>query len=271
MTESLLVHDDGAVRLLTMNRPERRNALDRATMAEMSEAFEDFSASDQLRVCVLTGAGDAAFCAGADLKDTLNVDAKETFAGAFLRGPGTAASPDYYLPWISIGRHIEDKVAIAAVNGWALGGGMELALAADIRLASPNARFGTPEVAIGSIPALGTIARLRNALPASWVMEMLLGGEPIDAARAYEVGLISRVVPADRLVDEALELARTIATRAPLSVRAVKFLLRFEGNMPLQNAETAEHLLWGLLAQTNDRVEGRRAFLEQRAPRYTGT
>jgi len=271
MTDSLRVVDDGAVRLVTMNRPERRNALDRATMAAMSEAFADFAASEDLRVCVLTGAGDAAFCAGADIRDTVNVDAKETFASAFLLGPGSAGSPNYYLPWISIGRHLQDKVAIAAVNGWAMGGGMELALATDIRLASPNARFGTPEVGIGSIPALGTIARLRQALPASWVMEMLLGGEPIDATRAYEVGLVSRVVAADRLLDESLDLAHRIAAKAPLSVRAVKFLLRFEGNLPVQDAETAEHLLWGLLAQTNDRVEGRRAFLERRPPRYTGT
>jgi E-phenylitaconyl-CoA hydratase len=237
----------------------------------MSEAFADFAASDDLRVCVLTGHGDAAFCAGADIADTVNVDAKESFAGAFLQGPGRAASEDYYLPWISIGRHLRDKVAIAAVNGWAVGGGMELALATDIRLASPNARFGTPEVSIGSIPALGTIARLRQALPASWVMEMLLGGVAIDAERAYEVGLVSRVVPADRLLDESLDLARTIAAKAPLAVRAVKFLLRFEGTLPVEDAETAEHLVWGLLAQTNDRVEGRRAFLEHRAPKFTGT
>lgn len=271
MTESLRVEDEGAVRVLTMNRPQQRNALDRATMAAMSDAFADFAASDDLRVCVLTGEGDVAFCAGADIKDTVNVDAKGAFAAAFLRGPGIAASADYYLPWISIGKHLQDKVAIAAVNGWAMGGGMELALATDIRIASPNARFGLPEASIGSIPALGTIARLRQALPSSWVLEMLLGGDAIDAARAYEVGLVSKVVPPERLLDEALDLARKIASKAPLSVRAVKFLLRFEGNLGPQDSETAEHLLWGLLAQTNDRVEGRRAFLEHRSPRYTGT
>jgi E-phenylitaconyl-CoA hydratase len=271
MSAGLRVEDTGAVRVLTIDRPHKRNALDRPAMAALSEALTDFAAAPELRVCVLTGAGDAAFCAGADIGDTVNVGGEGAFARSFLTGPGTAASDDYYLPWISIGRHLREKVAIAAVNGWAVGGGMELAVATDIRLGSPNARFSLPEASIGSIPALGTIARLRRALPASWVLELLLGGDPIDAQRACEVGLLSRVVAAEQLMDEAMDLARKIAAKAPLSVRAIKFLMRFEGNLGLDDAEVAEHLLWGLLAQTDDRAEGRRAFMDRRPPRYTGT
>ena len=159
---------------------------------------------------------------------------------------------------------------MCAINGYALGGGLELALACDIRIAAPHARLGLPEVKVGTIPGAGGTQRLPRMVGGSDAMMMLLTGEPIDAVEALRLGLISRIVPADDLVAQAQAIARRIADNAPLSVRAIKRLVRSGAAMPLSEALQLERMLWGLLRHTEDRAEGRRAFAEKRRPNFVG-
>ncbi|MBI3706380.1 MAG: enoyl-CoA hydratase/isomerase family protein [Proteobacteria bacterium] len=247
------------VATVVLNRPEAMNALDPETRAELTERWQTIRGDDDIRVVILTGAGDRAFCTGADLKKTM--PPKESFAQLTFGGDGGE----------SLVKALEtDKPMICAINGYALAGGLELALACDIRIAVESARFGLTEVRIGSIPGAGGTQRLPRAVGLSNAMLMLLTGEPIDSAEALRIGLISRVVPAPALLQEANAIAAKIAANAPLAVRAVKRLVARGSNLPLDAAIEAERLTWGVLRDTQDRIEGRLAFQQKRKPVFRG-
>jgi E-phenylitaconyl-CoA hydratase len=247
------------VATIVLSRPEAMNAIDPEMKDELFKIWDRIRDDDDIWVAILTGAGEKAFCAGADLKKTL--PGSETFAQQYLNRPGggaLAASLDM------------DKPLIAAVNGYAMGGGMELALACDIRVASTNALFALTEVRVGSLPGSGGTQRLPRAIGMSNAMLMLLTGDRIDANEAYRIGLVSRVVPPSELMASAREIATRIASNAPLSVRAVKRLVRRGMDMPIAHALDFERQAFGLLFNTDDRIEGRKAFAEKRKPNYKG-
>ena len=247
------------VATVVLNRPEAMNAIDPETRIELIEIWNRVREDDDVWVTIVTGAGDKAFCTGADLKKTLpgtESFAQETFAKPFPASPVA---------------HMEmDKPIIAAINGYAMGGGMELALACDIRIASDNAQFALSEPRIGSIPGAGGTQRLPRAIGLSDAMLMLLTAERIDAQEAYRIGLISRLVPRAQLMPTALDIAGKIASNAPLAVRAVKRLAKRGMDMPLAQGIESERYVFGLLYQSEDRIEGRKAFAEKRKPQYKG-
>ena len=247
------------VATITLNRPEALNSLDPESLVELNDAFQRANADAEVRVVILTGTGGKAFCTGSDLKKTM--PPKESFAEL------TFGRPKWLYPFA--GMEI-DKPMICAVNGYALAGGMELALACDIRIASSNAQFGQSEVRVGSIPAAGGTQRLPRMIGMSDAMLMMLTGNSISAEEALRIGLVSRIVPPDDLISVAREIALRIAENAPLAVRAVKRLVRDGMDMPLLTAIQAEQFALGLLRDTEDRLEGRRAFQEKRKPNYQG-
>jgi E-phenylitaconyl-CoA hydratase len=247
------------VATITLNRPEALNSLDPESLVELNDAFQRANADADVRVVILTGTGGKAFCTGSDLKKTM--PPKESFAEL------TFGRPKWLYPFA--GMEI-DKPTVCAVNGYALAGGMELALACDIRIASTNAQFGQSEVCIGSIPAAGGTQRLPRMIGMSDAMLMMLTGYSISAEEALRIGLVSRIVPPDDLIAVAREIALRIAGNAPLAVRAVKRLVRDGMDMPLLAAIQAEQFALGLLRDSEDRLEGRRAFQEKRKPNYQG-
>lgn len=250
--------DDG-VAIIRLNRPEAMNAIDPETAAEMIAAWKRIRDTPEIRVAIVTGTGERAFCAGADLKKTM--PPKESFAELTFNGGQTER-------WVEAAEI--DKPVICAINGLALGGGLELALACDIRIAADHAKFGLTEVKIGSIPGGGGTQRLPRIVGLTNAMMMLMTAEHIDASEALRIGLISRAVPAAELLDEAMRIARKIAANAPLAVCAVKALARNGLDMPLKNGIYQEKLTWGVLRDTKDRIEGRLAFQQKRKPNYQG-
>jgi E-phenylitaconyl-CoA hydratase len=247
------------VAIVTLNRPEAMNSIDPETRAELRDAWQRVAQDDAVRCVVLTGAGEKAFCTGSDLKKTM--PPKESPAQLTF---GQAQS-NHLLAGMEF-----DKPIICAVNGYAMGGGMELALACDIRIASENAQFALSEVRIGSIPGAGGTQNLPRLIGRSDAMLMLLTGDRVDAQEALRTGLVSKVVPTAQLLETALAIANRIAQNAPLSVRAVKRLVRDGGSLPLPQAMAMESFVFGMLRDTEDRIEGRRAFQEKRPPVYRG-
>jgi E-phenylitaconyl-CoA hydratase len=248
------------VATITIARPEAMNALDPETLDSVNDAFQRANVDDNVRAVILTGAGTTAFCTGSDLKKTM--PPKESFAElAFGR-------VQRYYPFAGVDI---DKPVICAVNGYALAGGMELAMACDIRIASTNAQFAQSEAKVGSIPAAGGTQRLPRLVGLSNALLMMLTGDRIDAAEALRIGLVSKVVAPDELMEVAGSIAQRIVANAPLSVRAVKKLVRDGLEMPLTNAIQAEQYVLGLIRDTHDRIEGRKAFQEKRKPAFNGT
>jgi E-phenylitaconyl-CoA hydratase len=247
------------VATITLNRPEAMNSIDPESSAQLQAAWAEISTNPAVRAAILTGAGERAFCTGADLKKTM--PARESFAELHFKSPRDGAS---------LSSLYTDKPVIAAINGYALGGGLELALQCDIRLASSTATFGLPEVCIGSIPGAGGTQRLIRAVGQSDAMYMLLSGERIDAAEALRIGLVSRVVSPEALMDTARALALKIAANAPLSVSAVKRLATMGRELPLAAGLELEQQSFGILRNAEDRLEGRNAFAEKRKPRFQG-
>jgi E-phenylitaconyl-CoA hydratase len=247
------------VATITINRPEALNALDPETLAGVNDAFQRANAEPEVRAVIVTGAGQTAFCTGSDLKKTM--PPKESFAEL------TFGRLQRYYPFAGLDI---DKPTICAVNGYALAGGMELALACDIRVASANAQFGQSEVRVGSIPAAGGTQRLPRTVGQSDAMLMMLTGDRIDANEALRVGLVSRVVQQDQLLATASAIATRIAENAPLAVRAIKRLVKDGQGLPLTAAIQSEQYVLGVLRDTADRIEGRRAFQEKRKPDFKG-
>jgi E-phenylitaconyl-CoA hydratase len=241
---------DGAVARVTLNRPDKRNAINDEMRAELTDAFARFDADPAARVVVVTGAGPA-FCAGGDLSAAM-------------------IPPDPTRERIVEPLDRFAKPVIAAINGLAYGGGLELALACDIRIAVTTARFALPEVRIGSMPGSGGTQRLPAVVGPTLAAQMILSGEPIDAARALTAGLVSELCEPDQLFEVVMARAATIARNAPLALIAAKRALRAAGGMHDVERLDFERKLFNELALTEDRNEGRLAFGEKRAPVFKG-
>jgi E-phenylitaconyl-CoA hydratase len=261
---SIRVETQGAVLHVTIDRPEAANALTLQMTAELCEAWRTLARDPSLRVAIVTGAGSRSFCAGADLGEISawyrSMSPPERRERA-EREPGLGG----------LTRNLDPgKPVIAAINGHCLGGGLELALACDVRIAAEHATFGLPEVRRGIMPGAGGTQRLPRAIPTSLALEMILGGDPIDAQRALAAGLVSRVVPSDGLLDEARRLAERMAGSAPLAVQAARAAVLRGRHLPLEDALRLEQLLAEPLRSTEDAAEGVRAFLDKRLPRFEG-
>lgn len=257
MTIDVTVQD--SVAEIVLNRPEALNAIDPDMREQLRRVWSRIHEDDDIRVAVLTGAGERAFCVGSDLKKT--PPPPESYAQRTFGQPGS----DHLLATLQT-----DKPLICAINGLAVGGGLEIALACDIRIASENASFGLSEVRVGSIPGAGGTQRLPRMVGHSAAMQMLLTGDRIDAAEAHRIGLVSELCRPEDLRARARQIAERIAANAPLAVRAVKRLVQQGADMPLTTAVAVENYVWGLLRDTEDRIEGRRAFQDKRPPQYRG-
>jgi enoyl-CoA hydratase len=253
--EYILVERDERVGIVTLNRPKELNALNFQLVGELADAFEAFDRDEAIGCIVLTGAGEKAFAAGADIKEMTNKSPIDMLTGAFNA-------------WQRL-RRIQ-KPVIAAVNGYALGGGCELALHCDMIVASENARFGQPEIAIGIIPGAGGTQRLARTLGKYRTMEMVLTGAQISAQEMAAHGLVNRVVPKGEHLTEALKLAKTVAAQAPLAARLAKDAVLAAFETSLEQGLEAERKNFFLLFSTQDMREGMRAFVEKRKPDFKG-
>lgn len=261
-SDVVLVEKIGHTQLITINRPDVRNCVNIDVHMGVGEALEAAQADREIRSVILTGAGDKAFCAGADLK-------------AVARGEEIRPTEGPAHAWGFAGyvEHQISKPTIAAVNGPALGGGTELALASDLVIAADTATFGLPEVKRGVLAAAGGAVRLAQQIPSKAAMELLLTGDAVSAYEAKELGLINRVVPFDTLIDAALELAERINVNAPLSVQATKQIAQGirDGRKPSEDEGWAlNRHFHAALRDTHDFREGPRAFAEKRAPQWRG-
>jgi enoyl-CoA hydratase len=258
MFANILCETEGAVATLTINRPDKRNAVNAATVEEIDQALARVESNPELRVFILTGAGDKAFVAGADI---LELDKRDTVSGRIE----TRRRQEVYT-------RIErlEIPSIAAVNGWALGTGLELAMACTLRVAADNAVLGQPEVKLGIIPGAGGTQRLPKLVGMGRAMELILTGEPVRADQALAMGLVNRVVAQDQLMAEVAKLAATLAARPKLAIQYAKeAVLRFaEGS--LAEGLAHESYLHALACGTHDKKEGIAAFLEKRDPKFTG-
>jgi len=253
------VKRDGAVAVVTVARPEVLNALNTATNAELLSVVREISSDPAVRAVVLTGAGEKAFVAGADIAEFRDMSPEDARRASALGAEAFAAIGAAPQPWI------------AAVNGFALGGGCELALACDIRFAAEGARFGQPEVNLGITPGWGGTQRLPREVGNGWAAYLCLSGRMIDAAEAARIGLVQGVFPAARLMDEALKLAGELAAKPPLAVRSIKSQVRQALNVDVASGHEIERGLFALTFATADRLEAMDAFLQKREPRgYEG-
>lgn len=248
---------EGKIAIFTLNRPDAMNALNPDLFKEMSDAFIDFKDDDNLWVGIVTGAGEKAFCAGADIKTMLPVI--EKFKGQ------PWGEPPIIMKGLSLW-----KPLIAAINGVALGGGLEVALACDIRVAAEKALFGLPEVTLGLIPAWGGTQRLPRVIGAAKAAEMLFTGKPIDAQEAYRIGLVNKVVPPADLMPTAMNIAETICKAGPLAVRAAKQAMIQGVNTSMEDGLLLESVLRDYIVSTKDFAEGCKAFIERRKAEFKG-
>jgi enoyl-CoA hydratase len=256
MSDEVIRQRHGQVEVLTINRPEARNAINGAVSREMSAALDELVADDGCRVVVVTGAGDKAFSAGMDLKAFAAGE-----AGDIMGANGGFAG---------LTQRTFDKPIIAAVNGHALAGGCEIMLACDLVVAVEGATFGIPEVKRGLFAGAGALIRLPKRIPTALALELALTGEAISAERAYEIGLINRVVPTGRLMDETLALAELIADNAPLAVRASKRVMKVAGELPDAQGWEVNNAAFSDVFGSKDAMEGATAFAEKRKPNWTG-
>jgi enoyl-CoA hydratase len=244
--------------IITIDRPKVLNALNAQTVEEIGRAFDAVRDDASVRCVILTGGGEKAFVAGADIKELAQmtpITGKETSE----RGQRVLRAIERF-----------PKPVIAAVNGFALGGGCELALACHIRIASEKAQLGLPEVTLGIIPGYGGTQRMARLLGKGKALELILTGDRISAAEAERIGLVNKIVPADELMSAAEEMGRKIATRGPLAVRAAIEAVMSGSDMPFDEGQFLEATLFGLLASTEDMKEGMAAFLEKRTADFKG-
>ena len=253
--ETLLVEQRGAVTLITLNRPQALNALNSQLLADLITAFAALDADDSQRCAVLTGS-EKAFAAGADIKEMASQSFADMYGSNFFAGYDRVTATRK--PWI------------AAVNGFALGGGCELAMMADFIIAGDNAKFGQPEIKLAVTPGMGGSQRLTRAIGKAKAMEMCLTGRMMDAAEAERSGLVAKVVPAAELVDEAVKTAEAIAAMAPLAALATKEMVNAAFETTLQQGVVFERRLFHGLFGSEDQKEGMAAFVEKRPGMWTG-
>ena len=256
--DTLLVERTDTTALVTINRPDKLNALNSAVLADLESLVRELSADATVRAVILTGAGEKAFVAGADIKELGALSPAEAVDRARLgqRVFGAIeASP---------------KPFIAAINGFALGGGLELALACDIRVASETAKMGLPEVSLGLIPGYGGTQRLPRVIARGKALEMIMTGDPVDAKEAHRIGLVDRVAAPAALLDEARAVAASIAKRGPVAVSLAKRAVHTGVEQPMKDGLETEATLFGKVYESADSKEGTSAFLEKRKPNFTG-
>ncbi|MGE3438683.1 MAG: enoyl-CoA hydratase/isomerase family protein [Blastocatellales bacterium] len=257
MAENVLLERRGRAALVTINRPDKLNALNIATRKELADALDELRNDDEIRVVVITGAGEKAFVAGADINE---------FAGR------TAVQQRAVMKARSVFITAEDfpKPLIAMINGFCLGGGCELALSCDIRIASDRARFGQPEINLGIIPGGGGTQRLTRLIGEGKAMQMILTGEMIDAQEAHRLGLVNEVYPAAELEAKTMELANKIAEKSPVALAMAKTSVKNAARTNLREGLDQEIDLFALCFSSEDKEEGVRAFLEKRKPEFKG-
>lgn len=255
--QNLLVEKENQIGIIKINRPEVRNALNNETVTEILLAFEELENDMEIGVIVFTGVGEKAFAAGADINQLTN---RTSFA-AFTNGSMT-----------EVYRRIENskKATIAAINGFALGGGSELAMSCDIRIASENAKFGLPELNLSVIPGAGGTQRLTRIIGKGRAMNMILTGEFVPASEAKVIGLVSDVVPLEELMKATREKAMRILAKGPLAVQMAKLVVNHGFEVDMDTGLLIETLAQALLYGTNDKVEGTQAFLEKRQATFSG-
>ena len=259
MTESpLLIADRGAVRQITVNRPDKLNALNAATLDALLAAFEAAAADPAVRAVVLTGAGPKAFVAGADISEMNTLTPVQ--------------GRDFSQRGQKLMRRIEKmpKPVIGMINGFALGGGLELAMGCHLRIAADSAKIGQPEINLGLIPGFGGTQRLLRLAGRAATLELCLVGTPVDAARARELGIVNRVVPAAELEAETFKLAEQLAAAAPLALRGIIDCVNVGGECGIEEGLEYETAQFGLMFSTDDMREGTGAFLERRKPAFKG-
>ncbi len=256
--ETINTEKRGAVTLITLNRPKALNALNTQVLDELIDAFAAYQADDSQRCAVLTGSGEKAFAAGADIKEMADKPSAEFYA------------EDFFAKWTSHVVKAVRKPWIAAVNGFALGGGCELAMMADFILASDSAKFGQPEIKLGVAPGMGGSQRLTRAVGKSKAMEMCLTGRMMNAEEAERAGLVARIIPAADLLDEAMKSAATIAAMPPLAAMVNKEMVNAAYETTLDQGLLHERRLFQILTATEDKAEGMNAFIEKRDGRWKG-
>lgn len=252
----LLIADHDAVRVITIHRPDKLNALDVATLDALHAAFDAAALDDAIRVVVLTGAGTKAFVAGADISEMARLTPVQ--------------GRDFSLRGQRMMRRVEKmpKPVMAMINGFALGGGLELAMCCHLRIAADSAKVGQPEINLGLIPGFGGTQRLLRLAGRAAVLELCLTGAPIDAARAQQLGIVNRVVPAAELEAETMKLAMQLASAAPLALRGILDCVNVGGECGIEEGLEYETAQFGLMFSTGDMREGTQAFLERRKPEF---
>lgn len=255
---NLLIEDQGAIRRVIVNRPDKLNALNHETIGELHQAFGEAESAAAIRVVVLTGAGPKAFVAGADIAE--------------MNGLSPVQARDFSRHGQDLMRRIEElgKPVVAMINGFALGGGMELAMACHLRIAADTAKLGQPEVNLGLIPGFGGTQRLLRLAGRGAALELCLLGQPIDASRALAMGLVTRVVPAAELESETTKIATQLAAAAPQALKAMIGAIVLAGEAPLPTALDYESQAFAVTFSTEDMKEGTGAFLERRKPEFVG-
>ncbi len=254
--ENLLYEVKNGVARITINRPKVLNALNSRTMDELETVIGDIEKNQDVRAVIVTGAGEKAFVAGADINELTLLDGAN--GKAFAQRGQTIFSRLEGL----------DRPVIAAVNGYALGGGCELALACHIRIASDNARFGLPEVSLGVIPGYGGTQRLPRVVGTSMAIQMILTGEMIDAGEALRIGLVNKVVPQSELMPTVEKMAAKILSQGPFAVRRALYAVLYAMQVPIQEGLDIEANLFGEVCDSEDKTEGTKAFLEKRKPNF---
>ena len=254
--ENLLIEKEGNIAIVYINRPQALNSLNAATVKNLGQAFAELESNDDIDVVILTGSGEKAFVAGADI--------------AFMKEFEPLEARDFALLGQRVLNEIENnkKPVIAAINGYAFGGGCELAMACDIRIASEKARFSQPEVNLGLLPGFAGTQRLPRLVGKGIAKELIFTGDIIDAQEAWRIGLVNKIVPGEKLLETAKEMAKKIASKAQIAIRLSKQAINEGLEMDSQKAHTHEANCFGYCFSTQDQKEGMSAFLEKRPPNF---
>lgn len=254
--ENLLIEQEGDIAIVYVNRPKALNALNADTLKELQQVFAELENNNEVKVIILSGSGDKAFVAGADI--------------AFMKDLDSLASREFSLLGQNVFTSIENnkKPVIAAINGFTLGGGCELAMSCDIRIASEKAKFGQPEISLGIIPGFAGTQRLSRIVGKGIAKELILTGDMVDAQEAYRIGLVNKVVAPEELIEAAKELAKKIATKGQVAVQLAKQVINEGLEMDSERSYSHEANFFGLCFSTQDQKEGMSAFLEKRKPNF---